>query len=415
MTSPPAKTLSVLKPRFYNAPFFLFIAVFCSFFILPTSQHRVLLYITALSAIFLYKNALRGIVKSFFNDFRFLSIFLIYAFTVSVFSSVGSLYLLGESVRLILLPFLFIITSAAVLNTQERWEKMLNFFLITAMISAFIAAIQFYGFDDNTLLNPAARYRGFGRLMNPNIAGYFYGLSFILMVTQLTHIKHSMLTLIKNDTLKTAVALIPAVLFACILYATGSRNALLATTFSCGALLLFQKKYKILCAVVCLSAAAFLVVINSGVAANLIERGGSHRIEVWLQAIEYFKQKPLFGHGYQIELTYTLKDFPAFKINSAHNFVLGLLTQTGIIGACLFMAFFIRFFSAVMNAARTQNTYVILMILTYSACFSLFEMNSIFTNLNYQYVGLFVPIAFMLSLQKTYTINDAGMNILGDS
>jgi O-antigen ligase len=64
------------------------------------------------------------------------------------------------------------------------------------------------------------------------------------------------------------------------------------------------------------------------------------RIEIWLESIKIFKSHPIFGVGlgnihFYVE-NYFIKAASGFHLIKAHNLVLELLAETGIIGLAIF-------------------------------------------------------------------------------
>lgn len=70
--------------------------------------------------------------------------------------------------------------------------------------------------------------------------------------------------------------------------------------------------------------------------------GGSGRITIWLNAINTFKENPVFGIGINSTIEYSLAHYS--RGNYVHNSLLEVLGETGVLGFMLYMFFWISIF-----------------------------------------------------------------------
>ena len=124
-----------------------------------------------------------------------------------------------------------------------------------------------------------------------------------------------------------------AALMAVFILAMQSRGALLAAT---GATLLFfgasSSRWRALAGVLALTAIWLLfapINLRAHVTRLLLERGTSHRLEIWQTTWALIRQKPLFGHGLAANVPPSTTGFP-------HNLYLSLLFYSGAVGLLLF-------------------------------------------------------------------------------
>jgi O-antigen ligase len=80
---------------------------------------------------------------------------------------------------------------------------------------------------------------------------------------------------------------------------------------------------------------AFLVAaptrLRDPVLGKLLDRGTSHRPEIWARSLQSIREKPWFGHGLAANLPISPTGFP-------HSLYLSLLFYSGIVGFAVFVA-----------------------------------------------------------------------------
>jgi len=90
------------------------------------------------------------------------------------------------------------------------------------------------------------------------------------------------------------------------------------------------------------------------------------RFLIWQTAYSMFKERPLLGHGWgNFEIIYPfrqgkyleIKKYSPFRThaNNAHNEILEIVSQTGIVGLGIYIWLFILFFKIVINSYRKLN------------------------------------------------------------
>lgn len=125
-------------------------------------------------------------------------------------------------------------------------------------------------------------------------------------------------------------------------------------------------------AIAAAGAAAFVIAINwlpllvgdNGAAAwfsfaSVLETydGELNRIQLSIDALRLWTDYPIFGAGlgHHLAIQATVTDQPLI----IHNTGLWLLTETGLIGAAAFTAFFVAYFAAVRRAFSTDNSFLL--------------------------------------------------------
>ena len=72
--------------------------------------------------------------------------------------------------------------------------------------------------------------------------------------------------------------------------------------------------------------------------AVLVERGSSHRFEVWDYTLTRIRERPLFGHGLAANLHFVLDDARKNALTFPHDLYLSLLFYSGVVGLLIFLA-----------------------------------------------------------------------------
>lgn len=172
---------------------------------------------------------------------------------------------------------------------------------------------------------PGERLIGYGALDNPLLSSHLFGFfcAFWLALS---------MTLTPRQSWP---ALIAAGLMGLALLATGSRTPLVATTLACAWLIIacWSKRsvWLLLCGVLVTLA---LVRLYPEI---LLERGLSYRPELWAQTLNKVAQQPWQGFGLDAQLAILIADLN-MSFSEPHNFALGVLYYTGIIGLAIWLA-----------------------------------------------------------------------------
>jgi O-antigen ligase len=246
------------------------------------------------------------------------------------------------------------------------------------------------------LFDPGQRYAF--TISGTNRAGTYIGVTLILVFY----------FFIKNDFKFTHQLIFPAICFPMLvssLFLIKERKGILTILCLYAAFLLIYKKYKLL-----LVAASILVLLWLAVPLSpryqLKEMPQTKTILVslnaWESAIDLFKQKPIFGHGYPSfkiahranylanKNKFIFKDFAPVGI--AHNLIFNALAETGLLGCIALNAIFFsawRFFRY-RNSDQLLFTLGVTMLFIYVTMqFSNFEHSAARTDMTFLILGLY--------------------------
>ena len=113
-----------------------------------------------------------------------------------------------------------------------------------------------------------------------------------------------------------------------------SRGPLLAIICSIILGFIYEKRWKAIgtAIIICVGLIIFIEAFNIG-AESIFERGSSHRIDLWLNALKRILQAPLFGEGYFTDVNMKIEN----EILSPHNLLLLIMVKSGIAGGGVFL------------------------------------------------------------------------------
>ncbi|MFA6427551.1 MAG: O-antigen ligase family protein [Candidatus Magasanikbacteria bacterium] len=267
--------------------------------------------------------------------------------------------------------YYLIITS--VFKTKEEWKLFLRFFLSAGLVVLVIGFIQYFNRD--FLLN-----RGSDRVSSTLGNPIYYGgyALFLLFVAALlgaweTHrawkiyaligIVFSIVAIFLSGTRGTMLGFFASVLTVFVLYLVSSKNRrlskIMALVFFClvivgGLSFLFRES------AVVKGIPGFGRLLNTSITRDSADT----RIMAWEIAIEAWKEKPVFGWG-PTNYYYAFNKYyhPAFLrhgygetwFDNAHNAVLNILAEQGLIGIISYLALFIVPFGVLIMQYKRGN------------------------------------------------------------
>ncbi|MDY7582583.1 O-antigen ligase family protein [Pseudomonas sp. CCI3.1] len=203
------------------------------------------------------------------------------------------------------------------LLTRYRSESLQPVFFAAAIIALVATVYNLYMFISH--FAPQDRMVGAGAFDNPLLSSHAFGFFCIYWLTLGMTCKRPQILFIA----------IPAftIMFAALL-ATGSRTPLVAVVMAMVWLSFICWNRR--------SLALMSMLITGGVVVialfseMIMSRGSSFRFELWQLVLEQIKLMPWIGHGY--ESTLSLDPGAGLLLSEPHNFALGVLYYTGILG-----------------------------------------------------------------------------------
>ena len=203
------------------------------------------------------------------------------------------------------------------LLTRYRSESLQPVFFAAAIIALVATVYNLYMFISH--FAPQDRMVGAGAFDNPLLSSHAFGFFCIYWLTLGMTCKRPQILFIA----------IPAftIMFAALL-ATGSRTPLVAVVMAMVWLSFICWNRRSLALMSMLIAGG--VVVIALFSEMIMSRGSSFRFELWQLVLEQIKLMPWIGHGY--ESTLSLDPGAGLLLSEPHNFALGVLYYTGILG-----------------------------------------------------------------------------------
>lgn len=270
------------------------------------------------------------------KELIFLALIFIYSFVSSVFSITGSLkafITLAQNIIVILL-----VSQFRNINLQHLSQLL----IISAVLTILILALTL---KENLITIQAQRLTT-GENVNEN--------RFAMMLAQLTAITFSGFFIFTRKKLYQTIILSVIILSYFMLILSGSRSAVIGITGAIMVILfyLFKKQpRKFIIPLILLLVTGYFFInqiqqldipfIERFTIENVKESGGTHRLDTWEKLVPVtLENSAWFGYGLGGENSYALAYRNGLS-HAAHNFLIDMLIQTGIVGVILFFSFFI--------------------------------------------------------------------------
>ena len=289
------------------------------------------------------------------------------------------------------------------LLTRYRSESLQPVFFAAAIIALVATVYNLYMFISH--FAPQDRMVGAGAFDNPLLSSHAFGFFCIYWLTLGMTCKRPQILFIA----------IPAftIMFAALL-ATGSRTPLVAVVMAMVWLSFICWNRRSLALMSMLIAGG--VVVIALFSEMIMSRGSSFRFELWQLVLEQIKLMPWIGHGY--ESTLSLDPGAGLLLSEPHNFALGVLYYTGILGFTpwLFMQVWALYSSW---RHRVQPLFILASAwLVYGIGAGLTEGGGILSRPKEHWYLLWIPLALIAALsinRRLKTLRDRPVHRLPDA
>lgn len=375
-----------------------FCIIFAGFFFLDTSSHRVAMYAGFVTFIpFIYRVKIWRQLSFQNTTIISISAYLFYNISSILWSDSASLEQCLQILKYCMFIAFFVIALTSLINYKpSKIHYIVSITVLSSVISSMFLLIANIP-DAVKSLSETGHYKlyGIGRGENPNMAAFLYACAIIFLhfmtlpprAPQFIHFLFS----------PAGKAIITLLLFITIIL-TGSRNGILSliVCFVAMSILSFNWYYLLLApAFTAISTISFLVF--PGLWYEFTSRLDTGRFEIWQQALENFKQAPIFGHGAAHEFNY---HFLGMTFTAAHNIFLGHLNYLGITGLALFI-FMAGIF--LLKAFQFQCLFskLPLALLIFGGSWGMFSGHTYILNLNPEWLSSWFPASILLAWQAS--------------
>lgn len=279
--------------------------------------------------------------------------------------------------------YIFMLFVACALMAQRKYSRLLAILHLSSIVIVPIAIYSLYDFARS--YTDGARLIGSGALNNPLLSSHVFGLFCIAWLGRVMTAQPK----------ASGLALLPVAVLLITLLATGSRTPILAAALASGWLMIccWNKRAIVLAAAGTSGITALLLIYPE----SLLNRGTSYRIEIWQLALEQIRQSPWIGHGFDAHLAIHVPGI-SYAFSEPHNFFLGVLFYTGVIGAFLWLSMLAAALWTCWN--KRQDSYFIIAgaLLIYGIGAGLTEGGGILSRPKEHWFVIWIPLALIAAL-----------------
>jgi O-antigen ligase len=145
------------------------------------------------------------------------------------------------------------------------------------------------------------------------------------------------------------------------IYLSGSMFAWVEVFLGVSVLLFTFKKHNLLAYwLLLVTVSSFLIVVlNLDIIPRLsqAEVTTDMRIQIWKYAIRKIESRPLFGHGFMSYLYLDKTQRFGYLVPHSHSIILELLLDFGVVGSCMFLWYFIRYYASVVRVFLIDKSF----------------------------------------------------------
>lgn len=291
---------------------------------------------------------------------------------------------LGEVKSVVYLLCFTVVIRFCLTQSNHYLTRLFKVITVVATVSVIAGLCWFFLIEGHTL---ASRFHGVGRLWNPLWMGAIYGAMTVTLVGLLSFARLS-----RRHQLILSVLL--ALMFAGVV-ATHSRMAIVATLLvGFLSFLMSAKPLRIKALVISVVMVVLLAALWVGMPyfKKDIERGQSHRLNIWTGAVELIQQKPIVGHGAGSDTPIESEVARVDGWHYYHNTYLATLVDLGVVGFSIMI--WLLVYAIIMAWRMRANLAVRLSayVLIYSGLISVTFGEGIISRMNVQWVLVWLPI-----------------------
>ncbi|WP_439860727.1 O-antigen ligase family protein [Pseudomonas sp. MBLB4136] len=288
--------------------------------------------------------------------------------------------------------YILMLLAGCCMLAQQSQQRFARSILIAAVV---ILPISLYSLGDFvTDWGPGARLVGTGALDNPLLSSHLFGFFCTLWLGLAMSLPRQ----------QGWLAVLPVLVLAAMLLATGSRTPILAATLA-GAWLVLAYWNKRSIALTLFGLVALLALLLLYPEA-LLSRGTSYRLELWQDAFGKISQRPWLGFGLDASLEIQLPGL-SVPLSEPHGFAISVLYYTGIVGLCLWLAMHL---AALRQCWVNRGNYLFIVagaLMVYGIGGGLTEGGGILARPKEHWFLTWIPLALIAALSFTQRTSEA--------
>lgn len=298
--------------------------------------------------------------------------------------SPSEVYAFSKQVQLLSIITLLLLAGYFVGLQIKRLERLIQILLIVSLLIALVAVLTglIFGVRAHVLLPPAS-HLGIGRVIGVGFPiiiyyyasgriGLYYGILLLSLVISSLIFAISRMALIAGF----------GAMFIYIIYILHAKSS-------------FRSNVTNLVSVLVLKITIVLAIIISAIDTRFyshftlsqLSSSGEGRLNLWIQSIEFWLERPLFGHGIgSTPILWNGIDSRAYP----HNIFIEALSELGIVGATLYLILiFYPFIQCIRANKRSIFLGLLVSLFIYSILISSVSFDIVSNRLLYLFVGIF--------------------------
>ncbi len=374
-----------------------YILVFCLVYLMHSIwPARTILWFVLVPVLLLslapYRNLL-SIVKT--SVFVMSAAFLALILATSALAGETPVGVIANNARYAVAVLAFLIITAHLVSKNPDLLRLLILFVApAAALSAATDIVQFSGLSLHVILTTRLEgIRGLTTYYNSNVIGMMFafpcvGAVAVMISKKLAYWQFALLLLCS------------LILFAAVVL-TGSRGSLTAMLAGIGVSVLLSASWRISVAAAAVIATTLGLLAATPLFGEMLQRGDSLRLTLWLVYLHMAALKPWLGYGLAFDTQIALRE--GVVVMNAHNIVLCALVRGGVLSAAALSAIMMFAFVDGWRAWRRHDEIIPLGIFSVCVVATSVDYEIVPTDLGYLWILFWLPVGVCLgaSLQAS--------------
>lgn len=384
--------------RYLEIAVFVFIAGF--FLATDTRLHRDIYYFAVLIPFLSLIDWKSLVLLSETSVFRATIAFIAFLLVTMLWSPNVDIVAVYDRLRYALLIISFILIVSYLSFRDVAWSDRLTVWLIpVGSVTLILSALMFYGDGGNfpgDRLENMLFYRE-----NPLRGSLAFGFLAVLCGASLIQVRSS-----KIKIALVAVGLSVSLIF---LLLAQSRGHLLGVAVAMVVTVIACRQWRLLISLACFSVliVAFTQFDAIGIR-GFIDRGDSHRMELWSATLDQAMTAPWFGQGLNVDLVFQLENGTA--IYSTHNIWLTVFLIGGVCGIIFLLVLVYQALRGAIIHGKNCSNWLPLTLLIFGLVHTALNANQPVHRMDPDFwLALWVPIALVIAAEaRSRRIGDGG-------
>lgn len=301
----------------------------------------------------------------------------------------------GQSVLYVLrksLVIFFYLSAIIYLVTVAKWQHIKFFIMMLCVVAAVGALVsicyQLVVLDESFGWRTFRIYRmGHGEWIDlgyPVIAGIYFALFGVLAA--------SLVALGQQNRSQNFVLMLVILVLLTYVFLTFSRTSWIAWAAAiCYLMVVLRHRATIALATILACIALVMIAIyQNQIAVEVTERQLSGRVQIWLWTLQHFLERPLLGHGFDHSF------WPETPYAHAHNFLLQVLFEQGLLGLICYFFMLTSVFAGVWRYREDKLVLAAFALVIYILTAMMVDVQHVITRPGLFWSIFWFPLAFTM-------------------